>query len=661
MDLEVRLSLVDPLIRDASPEANRRRSTACQRATNTTPHENEVMAARNRMRGARGRRFLGSVRRRLQVGLGWVSERSDLCGRAARRLRSRLDPHSLPSIAQRSTFPIDRALGELLVEIEDAIAGVKARRAAILVDERSIAVPAWLGRRWPKLKVLCLTPSAAISEEVLAEAGSLSTLRVVSPSGVSARHCALTAYGKCDIVIDTVARPSSERLGLVRDTLLHLRRGGCYLTVTERRGGQGGPDLDEFLARAGPVGGSGPDAPLMAAIGDVRRTRHSIRFVNTVAALPKLRYYEMDQVLSRRPGLGRRLSERSAVTYASKSVVTMNRDQPPFKLATEITVPALGIREYNNVLCAPYQVLIAHGILLTDTYRHYLNTALTNGCTKEMTDRFARYTKTKRPTMDLTGPYFYLGSEVPQHFGHVMTEQLSRLWAWPEVKDRYPTAKALVDVRARHDGLKPYEFAIFSAAGVAPDDLIGVKGPVRVETLIAAAPMLVNTQYVHPDIVDLWSRTAENLAGSAPARDYPDKIFVSRRDRLRNRQCTNAAEVEAFFVRRGFTVIYPEDYSMAEQVMLFRQARVVAGFAGSGMFTLCFCAPKKVIMIWPDTYTSRNEFLICSVIGHDVTVFWCATNTGHPAEGWDAAAYQSSYAFDFVRDKARLAAALDGL
>jgi hypothetical protein len=72
--------------------------------------------------------------------------------------------------------------------------------------------------------------------------------------------------------------------------------------------------------------------------------------------------------------------------------------------------------------------------------------------------------------------------------------------------------------------------------------------------------MIVNTQYVHPDIVDLSSRTAET------------------------------------------------------QVAMFRHARIIAGFAGSAMFTLCFCEAKRVIMIWPETYASRNELLICSAI-----------------------------------------------
>ena len=333
----------------------------------------------------------------------------------------------------------------------------------------------------------------------------------------------------------------------------------------------------------------------------------------------------------------------------------MNRTNPGAPLAPTIKAPGLAVREYANVTCAPYQMLIASQMLIPDAYRHYLNRTLTNGHTTDLGVRFARPRKKLKRPQELSGEYFYLGSEVPQHFGHVMTEQLSRLWAWADVKSRYPDAKALVDVRPRHDGLRPWEIEIFSAAGVDPNDLVPTSGVVRVERLLAAAPMFVNTQYAHPAIIHVWDRTGTALIELAPKRVYAERVFVSRRPTRRKRPCRNADEVESFFRSRGFEVIYPEDYGVAEQAKIFGEVRVVAGFAGSGLFSMLFCGEAKtVIVLWPEPYTSRNEYLISSVLGHRLEVFWCATERSHPGGGWDPDAYQSTYFFDFERDAARL-------
>ena len=50
-----------------------------------------------------------------------------------------------------------------------------------------------------------------------------------------------------------------------------------------------------------------------------------------------------------------------------------------------------------------------------------------------------------------------------------------------------------------------FERALYGAAGIAPDDLVLVDGPVRVERLLAATPMFSQPQYVHPDLVHTYT------------------------------------------------------------------------------------------------------------------------------------------------------------
>ena len=93
---------------------------------------------------------------------------------------------------------------------------------------------------------------------------------------------------------------------------------------------------------------------------------------------------------------------------------------------------------------------------------------------------------------------------------------------------------------------------------------------------------------------------------------------------------------------------------LGEQVRMFREARVVAGFAGSGLFHLMFDEePKDVILVASESYHAENEHLIAGVRGHRIRVAWCRSE----AEWVDGAGHvrseasmQAPYTFDADRE-----------
>jgi capsular polysaccharide biosynthesis protein len=98
-------------------------------------------------------------------------------------------------------------------------------------------------------------------------------------------------------------------------------------------------------------------------------------------------------------------------------------------------------------------------------------------------------------------------------------------------------------------------------------------------------------------------------------------------------------------------VIYPEDFPLPEQAAMFRHADVVAGYAGSALFTLAFCeTPKLVIMISPEIFKPRNEYMICSVLGHQLNVLWCKPDAVQAGNTQPLSGHESSFTFDFARE-----------
>jgi len=104
-------------------------------------------------------------------------------------------------------------------------------------------------------------------------------------------------------------------------------------------------------------------------------------------------------------------------------------------------------------------------------------------------------------------------------------------------------------------------------------------------------------------------------------------------------------------MRDGFGVIYPEDFPLPEQAAIFRHAEVVAGYAGSALFTLAFCeTPKRVIMISSEAYRARNEYMIASVLGHELNILWCRPDGPRAANETMRPSHFIAFTFDFARE-----------
>lgn len=499
-----------------------------------------------------------------------------------------------------------------------------------------------------------------------------SLTRVDVSAGPSRVHAALAAAGRLDVLVDDVRR-GRGRADLFRRAFPHLTDGGVLLV---RRFGAGTAELErrgeESVARLvarlmeleSPAGGAvgrrqRDDASLAASVRRGAFDRGHLSVTRTGRAYAKLTEAEANEVLALQgSAAGRVVSMRDPVRLQSRCVL---RESPSLRngsLPEGFDVPAMSHREYLDVICAPGQVVLKDNLLLPDTYRQNQGRRLGNYLTRELGPRFAEPRHDPTPRSELTGSYYFLDSEYSGHFGHLVTEQLSRLWAWPAAKRADPSLKALVAVTLEPRELAGFETALFTAAGIEPEDIEVAVGPVRVERLVGATPMMSHPAYVHPGIAEVWARTGRALVTASPEDAVPRRLFCSRREqhgpgvfRGSRRVCRNAEAVEALFVAHGFTVVHPEEFPLARQARMFAEAEVVAGYAGSAMFNLVFCQrPTRVILVSSESYTAKNEYLVASVLGHHLDVAWCAAETPMPEGRWDREAFTSAFSLDFERE-----------
>lgn len=422
------------------------------------------------------------------------------------------------------------------------------------------------------------------------------------------RHGRLAGAGPFAVVVDATGSPAGAAARF-RQSFLHLAPDGRYV-VTD-------PGVADRVARAAARLRGRRGTAYSRAIGEVTRGPHGLEVLRVGRTLAKLRESEMNAALEADPSRGRILASLPAESFASRCVVRESRPRPGVHQPPAYDAPALFLREYAEAVCRTKSVVVQRGLLTPDTFRHHLARRLRH---KRLTDLGPRFVEapTKPPRERLEGSWFHLDNEIRGYFGHALTEQLSKVWAWQEVRRREPEAKVLVSLN-RGRGLAGWEWDLLAGAGIAREDVHVAGGPVVVERLLAATPAFSMPRYVHPAVLDVWDATGAALRSRAVRQDWPARVFLSRRHD--KRACLNREEVERLFARHGFEVLYPEDHPLADQVAMVDRAEVVAGFAGSGMFTTMFATrPTRVVLVAPETYRPSNEYMIAAVRGHALDV-----------------------------------------
>lgn len=447
---------------------------------------------------------------------------------------------------------------------------------------------------------------------------------------------------------------------VVRETYRSLRdRGVLVLDRTDAGGGLG--PLVEWLAGLDERAGTGnrlqrdladslPAREVAAAYAVLtKRGRHllALREAEVAAALP-----------AREPEVGVDVVEaRPAGELVSTSVVVSHGEHAT-EFPTRYAYPELALRHYRGPVVARGRTLMYTGTtILPDSFRFHLGASLRHPFLDTIGGDWSRLQPGRVPT-PLAGSYYQLESTFAHHYGHVMAEVVSRLWGWDAAKRADPSVRVLL-----HRGLEdppevPLERRVFEAYGIAPDDILVVDEPVEVDSVFSATPMWHQhpPYYVHPGMRETYERLAHGFTGGDPdGGEAHERIFVSRGEGAVNRACRNQAEVEAWFAGHGFEIVYPERHSLGEQVHLFRRAREVAGFGGSGMFNVVHAhGLQKLVVLNHEAYIARNEHMFCSLIGAEEHYLWSTPDIVSPDGRYSDEAFKSPWTFDFERNREAL-------
>lgn len=203
-------------------------------------------------------------------------------------------------------------------------------------------------------------------------------------------------------------------------------------------------------------------------------------------------------------------------------------------------------------------------------------------------DRPALASKFKK--VNIQDEALYLG---PQGFYHWLIEDFP---AYLIAKKTSPSAITFIKKRSPRyilDALQLLnaEFAELPVAAVLPTLIMASKS-------VALVPSQVDV-----GILREFGNSLETPDGG------PEKIYISRRDS--GRMPNNELEIETLLSDAGFQIVQLSEYSLLEQITLFKNASVIVGTHGAGLANLAWCdaSTTRVIEIKQDNHPKCFEWL----------------------------------------------------
>lgn len=144
--------------------------------------------------------------------------------------------------------------------------------------------------------------------------------------------------------------------------------------------------------------------------------------------------------------------------------------------------------------------------------------------------------------------------------------------------------------------IRPYQREVLEALGYGADRLLlrNPATPLRFETLLAG--------YVDGGLVPDATMFNRQIAAFDRRVEGPRLIYVSRQDARSIRRLLNEAELIDRLRAVGFAIVVPGALSAAEEVTVFRNARLIVGPLGAGLYNALFTRAGATIVPLSDPH-----------------------------------------------------------
>ena len=199
------------------------------------------------------------------------------------------------------------------------------------------------------------------------------------------------------------------------------------------------------------------------------------------------------------------------------------------------------------------------------------------------------------PVSRLSGRWLYAGP-LWAHFGHFLTESVSRLWA---VETAGPIDGVIFTPKRAATGsaVEAYHHAFFESLGLVDVQICVLTEPTQIQELVVPGqgfglgPMSSGTS--------IFRRFIRNQFANAVRARGPEKLYISRSQiGPRRGGFLDEARLEAYLSTAGYEVFHPQKHDLHSQIARYKAAKSIVAAEGSALHLVAMLArPTQKVAI----------------------------------------------------------------
>ncbi len=195
----------------------------------------------------------------------------------------------------------------------------------------------------------------------------------------------------------------------------------------------------------------------------------------------------------------------------------------------------------------------------------------------------------------------FLGHYDASHYGHWLTEGLSRFWYFLEhpvegskVPEGTNVRKILIRLRDRVAKSQFHWRSAFRAFGICSHNLERWPAAFRANEIRVPEPSMVNASHLHRDHLKVTQQIARFvIRGKSFVRDERP-LYLSRTKLKRSvHSFRGEHRIEEYCRKSGFRIVYPERLSLRDQIEMVNIHDTFVGLQGSAFHSLMFRLPGR--------------------------------------------------------------------
>ncbi len=256
-------------------------------------------------------------------------------------------------------------------------------------------------------------------------------------------------------------------------------------------------------------------------------------------------------------------------------------------------------------------LLLDNNFVITERGEFLVDLAGMNGRrvplpTRESPPRYLEYDLPNDvPYYDGSAAALFFHTACGSHHSHWLVQGLPRLELFERTAAQYDSVLV-------YDTIKPYQYDMLSTLGI-PRDKVLVRqglGPMRFKELYVV--------YTWNDFLPAFQNIEKLIdAYYQPGAPGPAKVYVSRKDAVGVRKFLNEDDLISLLQKYDFEIVVPSTLTAAQEVALFRDARIICGPLGAGLYNSIFTKPGAFMWIIGDPcYVMDWAPELCGLRGH---------------------------------------------